>query len=50
MQYLFELYYAFEIKPFTARISRSLKREGKLYLWDYTEIADPAAKIGRAHV
>jgi uncharacterized protein len=27
MQYLFELYYAFEVKPFTSKISRSLKRE-----------------------
>jgi uncharacterized protein len=45
MQYLFELYYAFEIKPFAYRISRSLKREGKLYLWDYTEVADPAARF-----
>ncbi len=45
MQYLFELYYAFEIKPFTSKISRSLKREGKLYLWDYSEITNPAAKF-----
>ena len=45
MQYLFELYYAFEVKPFTSKISRSLKREGKLYLWDYSEVADPAARF-----
>jgi predicted AAA+ superfamily ATPase len=45
MQYLFELYYAFEIKPFTHTISRSLKREGKLYLWDYSEITDGAARF-----
>ncbi len=45
MQYLFELYYAFEVKPFTSKISRSLKREGKLYLWDYSEITDPAARF-----
>jgi uncharacterized protein len=45
MQFLFELYYAFEIKPFTFKIARSLKREGKLYLWDYTEIADQAARF-----
>jgi uncharacterized protein len=45
MQYLFELYYAFEIKPFTFKISRSLKREGKLYLWDYSEIAEQAARF-----
>jgi len=45
MQYLFELYYAFEVKPFVSRISRSLRREGKLYLWDYSEIVDPAARF-----
>jgi hypothetical protein len=45
MQYLFELYYAFEIKPFTSKISRSLKREGKLYLWDYSEVVDQAARF-----
>jgi uncharacterized protein len=45
MQFLYELYYAFEIKPFTVKISRSLKREGKLYLWDYTEIMDQAARF-----
>jgi len=45
MQYLYELYYAFEIKPYTPKIPRSLKREGKLYLWDYSEIEDPAARF-----
>jgi uncharacterized protein len=45
MQYPFELYYAFEVKPFTSKIPRSLKREGKLYLWDYSEIADRAARF-----
>ncbi len=45
MQYLFELYYAFEVKPFTSKISRSLRREGKLYLWDYSEITDQGARF-----
>jgi uncharacterized protein len=45
MQYLFERYYAFEIKPFTFKISRSPKREGKLYLWDYSDIVDQAARF-----
>ncbi|MBN2319629.1 MAG: ATP-binding protein [Acidobacteria bacterium] len=45
MQYLYELYYAFEIKPYIRKIPRSLKRDGKLYLWDYSEIADPAARF-----
>lgn len=38
VNYLMELYYLFEIKPYSNRISRSLKKEGKIYLWDYTEI------------
>ena len=35
---LMELYYAFEIRPFTKRVARSLKKEGKLYLWDWSEV------------
>ena len=33
-----ELYYAFEIRPFTKRVARSLKKEAKLYLWDWSEV------------
>ena len=35
MNYLRELYYAFEIKPYAESIPRSLRKEGKLYLWDF---------------
>jgi hypothetical protein len=35
---LMELYYAFEIRPFTKRVARSLKKEGKLSLWDWSEV------------
>lgn len=45
LEYLKQLYYAFEIKPFTKSISRSLKKDGKLYLWDYGEISNPAARF-----
>ena len=45
MQYLRELYYLFEIKPYSKRIPRSLKREGKVYLWEYSGIADRAARF-----
>jgi uncharacterized protein len=38
--YLKELYYLFEIKPYSKKIPRSLRREGKIYLWDYGIIAD----------
>jgi uncharacterized protein len=33
-----ELYYLFEVKPYHTSITRSLKKEGKIYLWDYSEI------------
>ncbi|MBI3252807.1 MAG: ATP-binding protein [Candidatus Omnitrophica bacterium] len=45
IDYLKELYYLFEVKPFHRSIVRSLKKEGKIYLWDYGEIQDPAARF-----
>ncbi len=38
LNWLKELYFLFEVKPWHKRISRSLKKESKLYLWDYSEI------------
>ncbi|MCA9400314.1 MAG: ATP-binding protein [Candidatus Omnitrophica bacterium] len=43
--YLNELYYLFEIKPYSQRISESLKKEGKSYLWDYSEIPNEPARF-----
>lgn len=45
VEYLKELYYIFEIKPYHSFISRSLKKEGKIYFWDYSEISNPAARF-----
>ncbi len=45
MDYLYELYYAFKIPPFFKSLNRSLKKESKLYLWDWSEIANDAAKF-----
>lgn len=45
MAYLKEIYYLFEIKPYTRKITRSLRREGKVYLWDYGAIRDEAARF-----
>lgn len=45
MTYLKELYYLFEIKPYSRKIPRSLRREGKIYLWDFGGIRDQAAKF-----
>lgn len=45
LTYLKAVYYIFEIKPYTRRIPRSLKRDGKIYLWDYSAIKDKAARF-----
>ncbi len=31
------MFYHFELKPYSKGIKRSLKKEGKLFLWDYAE-------------
>ena len=38
-------YYHFRIRPFTHRWIRSIKKEPKLYLWDWSEVADPGARF-----
>jgi predicted AAA+ superfamily ATPase len=45
LSYLKELYYLFEIKPYTKSVPRSLRKEGKIYLWDYSFIPDESAKF-----
>lgn len=43
--YLKALYYLFEIKPYHKGIRRSLRREGKIYLWNYGAVRDEAARF-----
>jgi predicted AAA+ superfamily ATPase len=45
MEYMKGLYYAFEIKPYHRRVPRSLRRAGKVYLWDYASVQDSAARF-----
>jgi len=45
LEYLKELYFLFDVKPWQKRIPRSLKKEGKIYLWDYSEVDDKAARF-----
>ncbi len=40
LKYLEELYYFFELKPWTKSVTRTLKKEGKIYLYDWTECED----------
>jgi hypothetical protein len=43
--YLKDLYYLFEVRPYTRKIVRSLRREGKIYLWDYGVVRHEAARF-----
>ncbi len=39
------LYYLFKIRPYAGRLARTLRREEKVYLYDYSVIEDTAAKF-----
>jgi uncharacterized protein len=39
------LYYSYTIPPYTKKVKRSLKKMPKLYLWDWSEVADEAARF-----
>lgn len=45
LKYLNELYFFFELKPWSKSIPRSLKKEGKIYLYDWTDIDPPGARF-----
>lgn len=45
MKYLEALYYYFEIKPWSKSVVRSLKKEGKLYLWDWAEVKEEGLRF-----
>lgn len=45
LKYLSTIYYLYEIKPFSLKIPRSIKKEGKTYLWDYSVIKDKGARL-----
>ncbi len=45
LNYLAELYYLFEVKPWARAIPRALRKEGKLYLWDWTDVDEPGHRF-----
>ncbi|MBD3347098.1 MAG: AAA family ATPase [Chitinivibrionales bacterium] len=40
-----EMYYCFRIRPYSKKIARSLLREPKIYLWDWSLVKDPGARF-----
>ena len=45
VNYLKELYYCYEIKPFSTSLPRTIRKEGKLYLWDWSEVKNEGARF-----
>lgn len=45
VEMLRQLYYLFEVKPYFRRVARSLRKEGKVYLWDFSEALDDGARL-----
>jgi len=45
MDILESFYYIFRIYPFSSKKIRGLKKEPKLYLWDWSEVQDEAARF-----
>jgi hypothetical protein len=43
--YLERLYFVYRLRPYAARLPRALRREPKIYLWDWSEIEDPALRL-----
>jgi len=43
--HLQRLYFMYLIRPFAGNIARSLRKEPKLYLWDWSEITDRGARF-----
>ena len=43
--YLERLYFVYRVRPYAGRLARALRREPKVYLWDWSEIPDPAIRL-----
>lgn len=45
MKSLSDVYYHFEVKPYSKSIPRSLKKEGKIYLFDWCQVEAEGARF-----
>lgn len=45
LNYLCELYYCYTISPYSRSLKRAIKKEKKLYLWDWSEVEDEGARF-----
>ncbi len=45
LETLVRVYYVYFLKPFSNKINRAIRKERKLYFWDWSTITDPSAKF-----
>lgn len=45
IEILERFYYAFRVPPYAAKIARAVKKEPKVYLWDWSEVPDAGARF-----
>jgi uncharacterized protein len=45
MEILNRNYYLFRVPPYGGNLTRTFKKEGKIYLWDWAELADPGPRF-----
>lgn len=45
IEWLSQLYYVYLIRPYGKNVARNIKKQPKLYLWDWSEVPDPAARF-----
>jgi hypothetical protein len=45
IEWLSQLFYVYRVFPYTKKIARSLKKQPKLYLWDWSEVTDEGRRF-----
>ena len=45
MELFEQLYYCYRLPPYAGRLSQTLRKERKLYLWDWSTLEDPGARF-----
>jgi len=45
VSYLERLYYIYLLRPFAGRLASNLRREPKVFLWDWSAVSQPGARL-----
>jgi len=45
LNWLIQLFYIYSIPPYSKRLERALKKQPKIYLWDWSEVEDECARF-----